>query len=105
MFFMKPRLSKIEHQYFFAVHSYLNFLVGAVDHSDQHVEKNHHHGDVINSVQNVTDVFDELMIILQNHRNHLRQTKYGPEKSLKALLNPVNKHRAEEHYCSDVALS
>lgn len=76
--------------------AYLYFLVGAVNHGDQHVEKNHHHRDVINPVQHVTDVLNELMIILQNHRNHLREPKYGPEQSLEALLNPET-HRAQEN--------
>lgn len=43
---------------------YLYLLVRAVDHGNQHVEENHHHGDVIDAIQHVADVLDELMVVL-----------------------------------------
>lgn len=58
---------------------YLNFLIRVVDHGYQHVEQHHHHGDVINAVQDVADVLDELVVVLQHHRDHFRQAKDGPE--------------------------
>lgn len=68
---------------------YLNLLVGAVDHSNEHVEKDDHHRDIIDSVQDVADVLYELMVILQHHRDHFRKPEDGPEKSLETLLHPA----------------
>lgn len=71
---------------------YLDFLVWAVDHGDEHVEKDYHHGDVIDPVQHVANVLYELMVVLQHHWNHLRQPEDRPEKSLKTLLHSARKH-------------
>lgn len=59
--------------------TYLNLLIGVVDHGYQHVEQHDHHGDVINAVENVTNVLDELVVVFQHHRDHFRQAKDGPE--------------------------
>lgn len=75
--------------------AHLYFLVRAVYHGDEHVEQNHHHGDVVDAVQHVSDVLDEFMIVLQNHRRHFRQPEYGPEERFKALLHPENTERWE----------
>lgn len=66
---------------------YLYLLVRAVDHGDQHVEENHHHGDVIDAIQDVADVLDELMVVLEHHWDHFRQPEYWPEKSFETLLH------------------
>lgn len=65
----------------------LDLLVGAVDHSDEHVQQNHHHSHVIYPIQDITDVLYELMVVLQDHRGDFRQAKYGPEQSFKTLLH------------------
>jgi len=64
----------------------LNLLEGTVDHGDEHVEQHYHHGDVVNAVQHVADVLDEFVSIIDHDRLHLRQSKYGPEQRLEALL-------------------
>lgn len=66
--------------------SHLNLLIGAVNHGYEHIEQNHHHRDIIDPVQNVTDVLDELVVVLQHHRRNLRQAEYGPEEGLKTLF-------------------
>lgn len=71
------------------INIYLDLLVRAVDHGNEHVEKDDHHGDVVDPVQDVTNVLDEFMVILQHHRDHFWQAKDGPEKSLKTLLHSV----------------
>lgn len=72
---------------------YLYLLVRAVDHGNEHVEKNYHHSDIIDSVQHVADVLYELMVILQHHRNHFRQPEDWPEESLETLLYPAGTER------------
>lgn len=72
---------------------YLYLLVRAVDHGNEHVEKNYHHSDIIDSVQHVADVLYELMVILQHHRNHFREPEDWPEKSLETLLYPAGTER------------
>ena len=69
--------------------AYLDLLVGAVDHGDEHVEQHHHHGDVVDAVQHVADVLDELVVVLQHHRDDLGQPEDGPEQGLEALLHPA----------------
>lgn len=46
---------------------YLYLLVGVVDHSNEHVEKDDHHRHIVDSVQHVADVLYELVIVLQHH--------------------------------------
>lgn len=46
---------------------YLYLLVRAVDHGNEHVEKDDHHRDIIDPVQHVADVLYELMVVLQHH--------------------------------------
>lgn len=72
---------------------YLYLLVRAVDHGNEHVEKNYHHSDIIDSIQHVANVLYELMVILQHHRNHFRQPEDWPEKSLETLLYPAGTER------------
>lgn len=71
--------------------SYLYLLVGVVDHGDEHVEQHHHHGDVVDAVQDVADVLDELVVVLQHHGDYFRETKDGPEESLETLLYAATK--------------
>lgn len=72
---------------------YLDLLVRAVDHGNEHVEKNHHHCHIIDSIQHVADVLYELMVVLQYNRDHFRQSEDRPEKSLKTLLDPARNDR------------
>lgn len=67
--------------------TYLYLLVGAVDHSDKHVQQNHHHSYVIYPIQDIPNVLYKLMVVLQDHGGDFRQTKYGPEQSFKTLLH------------------
>lgn len=67
--------------------TYLYLLVGAVDHGYEHVEKDHHHGDIVDAVQHVANVFYELMVVLQHHWDHFRQPEDRPEQSLETLLH------------------
>lgn len=46
---------------------YLYLLVRAVDHGNEHVEEDNHHGDIIDSVEHVADVLYKLMVVLQHH--------------------------------------
>lgn len=84
---MKSERVKVTHLY---------LLVRAVDHGDEHVEQNHHHGNVVDPVQHIADVLDKFMIVFQNHRGHFRQPEYGPEERFKTLLNPVNTDMSSE---------
>lgn len=43
---------------------YLYLLVRAVDHGNEHVEKDDHHCDVIDAIQHVANVLYELMVVL-----------------------------------------
>ena len=72
---------------------YLDLLVRAVDHGNEHVEQNHHHRDIIDSVQHVANILYELMVVLQHHWDHFRQPKYRPEQSLKTLLHSARNGR------------
>ena len=58
---------------------YLYFLEGAVEHGDEHVQQHDHHDDVVHPEQNVAGVLDELVVDIQDHGLHLRQTEDGPE--------------------------
>lgn len=47
--------------------AYLDFLEGAVEHGDQHIEENNHHDDVVHPVQNVAYVLNELVVDVDDH--------------------------------------
>lgn len=72
--------------------AYLNLLEGIVNHGDQHVEEDNHHGDVVNTVEDITDVLNEFVSIIDDDRLDLGQTKYSPEQCLKALLQSKQMH-------------
>ncbi len=57
----------------------LDLLKGTVNHGDEHVEQHYHHGNVVNSVQHVTNVLDEFVPIIDHNRSDLGQSKYSPE--------------------------
>lgn len=75
---------------------YLNFLKGAVDHSDEHVEQDDDHGNVVHAVQNVADIFDELVPVINDHGFDFRESEYSPEQCFKALLHTVGRRTAKE---------
>lgn len=41
---------------------YLNFLEGAVKHCFQHIQQHNHHDEVVNSIENIADILNELMV-------------------------------------------
>lgn len=75
---------------------YLNFLEGAVYHSDEHVEQDDDHGNVVHTVQDVADIFDELVPVINDHGFYLRESEYSPEQRFKALLHTVGGRTARE---------
>lgn len=46
---------------------YLNFLKRAVDHSDEHVEEDDNHDNVVNSIKDIANIFDEFMLIINDN--------------------------------------
>lgn len=58
---------------------YLDFLEGAVDHGDKHVEQDNDHGNVVHSVQDIADIFDELVPVINDHGFDLRESENSPE--------------------------
>lgn len=49
---------------------YLNFLERAVKHSNEHIQQDDHHDDVVHPVQNVAYILNELMVDVNHHRFH-----------------------------------
>lgn len=47
--------------------TYLDFLEGAVEHCDEHVQQDDHHDDVVHPVQNIAYIFNELMVDVNDH--------------------------------------
>lgn len=82
--------------------TYLNFLEGAVNHGDEHVEQHYHHGNVVNPIKHITNVLNEFVPVVDHHRLDLRQSKYSPEQCLEALLQakraPRRKHKENMFY-------
>ena len=71
----------------------LNLLEGTVNHGDEHVQQHYHHGDVVDAVQHVTDIFNKFVSIVDDDRPDLRQSKYSPEQCFEALLQAKWMHR------------
>lgn len=46
---------------------YLNFLEGAVEHGNEHIQQDDHHDDVIHSIQHIASVLNELMVYINDH--------------------------------------
>jgi hypothetical protein len=46
---------------------YLNFLEGTVDHRNQHIQKNDDHRNVVDSIEDITDVLNELVVVVDDH--------------------------------------
>lgn len=44
--------------------AYLYLLIGVIDHSNQHVEQHHHHSYIVDTIQHITDVLYELVVVL-----------------------------------------
>lgn len=59
--------------------TYLDFLEGAVEHRNEHIEQHNHHDDVVNPIQNVASVLNELVVDVNNHRLYFRQAKDCPK--------------------------
>lgn len=49
------------------IKTYLDFLEGAVEHGDEHIQQDDHHDDVVHPVQDVADVLNELVVNVNNH--------------------------------------
>lgn len=73
--------------------TYLNLLEGTINHGNEHVEQHYHHGNIVNSVQDVTSVLDEFVFVVDHYGSDLRQSKYSPEQCLEALLQAGQTHR------------
>lgn len=66
---------------------YLNFLKWAVDHCYEHVEEDDDHGNIVNSIKDIADIFDEFVSIINDDWFNLRKSKNSPEQCFKALLH------------------
>lgn len=73
--------------------THLNLLEGTINHGNEHVEQHYHHGNIVNSVQDVTSVLDEFVSVVDHYGSDLRQSKYSPEQCLEALLQAGRMHR------------
>lgn len=61
------------------IKTYLNFLEGAVEHGNEHIQQDNHHDDVVHPVQNIANILNELMVDVNNHWFHFWQAKDGPK--------------------------
>lgn len=52
------------------INAYLNFLEGAVEHGNEHIQQDNHHDDVVHPIQNIASVLDELMVDINDHGLH-----------------------------------
>lgn len=59
--------------------AHLDLLVGAVDHGNEHVEQHHHHGDIVDAIEDITNVLNKLVVIFEHDGRDFRQAKYGPK--------------------------
>lgn len=70
------------------INAYLNFLEGAVEHGNEHIQQDNHHDDVVHPIQNIASVLDELMVDINDHGLHFWQAEDGPKQCFEALLQP-----------------
>lgn len=79
---------------------YLDFLIGAVNHGDQHVEQNDHHGHIVYSIKDVSDILYEFVVIFEHNGSHFGQPEYGPKQSLETFFYPVERIRSTVRKCT-----
>ena len=66
-----------------------NLMVGVAHHGDQHVQQNDHTGDVERAVDQITDDFRELIVVIaQLHAFLLRQAEQRPENRFERIAHP-----------------
>lgn len=46
---------------------YLDFLEGAVEHCNEHVQQHDHHDDVVHPIQNIADILNELVVDVNDY--------------------------------------
>lgn len=49
------------------VMTYLNFLEGAVEHGNEHIQQHNHHDDVVHPIQNIANILNEFMVDVDDH--------------------------------------
>lgn len=58
---------------------YLNFLEGAIKHCGEHIQQHNHHDDVVNSIENIANILNELMVNVNDNWFHFWQAKNSPK--------------------------
>lgn len=61
------------------VETYLNFLKGAVEHCNEHIQQDYHHDNIVHPIQNVANILNEFMLNVNDHRFYFWQAKDGPK--------------------------
>ncbi len=49
------------------IKTYLNFLEGAVEHGNEHIQQDNHHDDVVHSIQDIASILNELVLNVNDH--------------------------------------
>ena len=68
--------------------SHLNFCIGAVEHSDEHVQHDHDGNDVVGTVQIVVDHLRQHVRLVEFDAVEVSQSENRIEKHVKRLLEP-----------------
>lgn len=49
------------------VKMYLNFLEGAVEHGNEHIQQDNHHDEVVYPIKNIANILNEFMVNVNDH--------------------------------------
>lgn len=58
---------------------YLNFLEGAIKHGDEHIQQHNHHDDVVDSIENIADILNELVVNINDNGFYFWQAENRPK--------------------------
>lgn len=49
------------------MNTYRNFLEGAVEHGNEHIQQDNHHDNVVHPIQNIANILNELVVDVDDH--------------------------------------